>query len=68
MAKAVATEKLLTVTQVAARAGYSQGYLVDLVKRGRFPPPDWEFGTKLVRRLWKESTVDAFLGKQDKSA
>jgi predicted DNA-binding transcriptional regulator AlpA len=64
----VAGEKLLTVTQVAGLTGYSQGYFVNLVKRGLFPPPDFTFGTGLVRRVWKQSTVDAFLREQGRGA
>jgi hypothetical protein len=57
----VAEDELLTATLVAAMTGWSEAYVGKLLKRGVFPPADWQSGVRMFRRPWKRSTIERFL-------
>ena len=56
-------EKLLNITQVAAKVNLTQNWIYERVKAGTFPA-----GVKIgSARLWKSAEIDAWLKSREKA-
>jgi hypothetical protein len=54
-------DELLSATQVAALLGMTVPSLTRMMRAGRWPPADHNFGLNQIRRYWKRATAEKAL-------